>query len=204
MILLWNKIRKQALRLAFTGIILYACFGVISCNSHKKPDKAPAADNTVYYPINSYIKQQIKQVDTVPYYVYRVLVVNNKKDSTTISRPVFDSLAQQFILPELAEGTLRKDFTEAVYEDQSTNSVTLTYTPKDSSNIVQNAMVLLDTTSQKVKWIFINTLQNRGDSSIIQKIGWKGGASCYLNRLVSYTDGKTNEMRLNIVWNDKQ
>src|SRR5690349_12130383 len=101
MVLHWNKIIKQAFGLAFTSIILYACFSLISCKSNKQPDEAPAADSTVYYPINSYFRQQIKQVDTTPYYVYRVLVINGKKDSSTISRPVFDSLANQFILPEL-------------------------------------------------------------------------------------------------------
>jgi hypothetical protein len=206
MISVWNKIAKQALGLTFTFIILYACFGLAGCNSNKKQqsDKAQAEESTVYYPINDYIRKQIKQVDSIPYYVYRVLLVNGKKDSTTISRPVFDSLTQQFILPELEEGALRKNFTESVYVDESTNSVTLTYTPKDSNTVVQNAMVLLDTSSQNVKWAFINILQNKGDSTIIQKMGWKGGESCYLNRSVSYADGKRNDMQLNIVWNEKK
>ena len=202
----WNKIAKRVLGLAFTSIILYACFGLISCRSNKKqqPGKEQTEDNTVYYPVNDYIRKQIKQVDSIPYYVYRVLVVNGKKDSTTISRPVFDSLTQQFILPELEESALRKNFTESVYVDESTNSVTLTYTPKDSNTVVQNAMVLLDTTSQNVKWTFINVLQNKGDSTIIQKMGWKGDESCYLNRSVSYADGKRKDMQLNIVWNEKK
>jgi len=203
MALRWNKIIKQASGLAFISIILCACFNLISCNNNKKTAAEPAADSTVYYPINNYIRQQIKQVDTTPYYVYRVLVVNGKKDSTTISRPVFDSLTKQFLLPELEEGALKKNFTEAVYEDQSTNSITLTYTPKDSNTTVRNAMVLLDPDSQNIKWIFSNTLQNKGDSTVIQKIGWKGDASCYLNRSVSYADGRKNEMHLNIVWNEK-
>jgi hypothetical protein len=206
MMIVWNKIAKQALGLAFTSVILYACFGFISCHSNIKqqPGKAQAEDNAVYYPINDYIRKQIKQVDSIPYYVYRVLLVKGKKDSATISRPVFDSLAQQFLLPELEGGALRKNFTESVYVDESTNSVTLTYTPKDSNAAVQNAMVLLDTTSQNVKWTFINVLQNKGDSTIIQKMGWKGGESCYLNRSVSYADGKRNDMQLNIVWNEKK
>ena len=202
MIVDWNTTVKQAVGLIFTSIILYTCFTLMSCHA-KKQQAAPAADSTVYYPINNFIRQQIKQVDTTPYYVYRVLVMNGKKDSTTINRAVFDSLTKQFMLPELEEGALKKNFKESVYEDQSTNSITLTYTPKDSNTTVQNAMVLLDTASQNVKWVFINTLQNKGDSTIIQKIGWKGGASCYINRSVTHADGKAEEMQLNIVWNEQ-
>src|SRR4051794_23659522 len=202
----WNKIARQALGLTFISVFLYACFVLISCKNNKKQQSSekPAADSSVYYPINDYIRQQVKLVDSIPYYVYRVLVVNGKRDSTTISRPVFDSLVQQFIVPELEEGSLRKNFSESVYVDESTNSVTLTYTPKDSNANVQNAMVLLDTTAHNVKWTFINMLQNKGDSTILQKIGWKGDESCYINRSVSYADGKRNEMQLNIVWNEKK
>ena len=199
-----NTIAKQALNLALTGCVFYACFSLISCGNNKQPNTATAADSTVYYPINSFIRQQIKQVDTTPYYVYRVLVMNDKKDSSTISRAVFDSLAKQCMLPELEENNLRKYFTESVYQDESTNSITLTYTPKDNNNMVQSAMVLLDPDTQNVKWVFINTLQNGGDSTIIQKIGWKGGEKCYLNRSVTHADGKANNMQLNIVWNEQQ
>lgn len=199
----WHLISKQVYKLAFIGCVLYACCSWMSCNNAKKQNTEPTADSTVYYPINNFIRQQIKQVDTTPYYVYRVLVENGKRDSTTINRAVFDSLANQFILPELEEKALRKNFIESVYEDQSTNSITLTYTPKDSNNIVQNTMVLLDPVSQNIKWIFINTLQNSGDSTIIQKIGWKGSTSAFLNRSVSYADGRQHNTQLNIVWNDK-
>jgi len=198
-----STIAKYAVRVALVSSLLYACMAVMSCGNHKQPATGTRpADSTIYFPINSYIQHQIKQVDTTPYYVYRVLVLNGRKDSTTISRAVFDSLTQRFVLPQLDDKALRKNFSEAVYADESTNSITLTYTPKDSSGTVQNAMVLLDTASQQVKWIFINTLQNSGDSTIIQKIGWKGGESCYLNRSVTHGDGKANNMQLNIVWNE--
>jgi hypothetical protein len=199
----WKKVTKQACAITVWGSMLYACFGVLSCKNHQQPaTAAPAADSTmVFYPINNYLRQQVKDVDSTPYYVYRVLVVNGKKDSTTINRTAFDSLAKQFILPELEAALFRKNFTESVYEDESTNSVTLTYTPTDSTLRVQSAMVLLDPESQDVKWIFINTLENRGDSSIIQKIGWKGNERSYINRSVSYANGKESQMQLNIVWN---
>src|SRR5690349_20169437 len=113
MIFDWNDKIKQVYKLAFFGCVLYACFSMMSCSSKKTQNEAPAADSTVYYPINNYIRQQIKQVDTTPYYVYRVLVEGGKKDSTTINRAVFDSLANQFILPGLEENVLRKNFTES-------------------------------------------------------------------------------------------
>ena len=198
----WHNSIEKALWRILISIILYAGAMLAGCKN-KVQNQTPVADSTVYYPINNYIRQQIKAVDTTPYYLYYLRIANNRKDSATISRPVFDSLIRRFILPELETGALKKNFTESVYEDESTSSFTLTYMPKINTSVVQSAMVLLDTATQHVKWIFINTLQNTGDSTVIQKIGWKGDASCYLNRSVSYANGKKNEMHLNLVWNDK-
>ncbi len=200
----WHTIRRQAVILLLTAVAGCAGAALFSCNNSKQA-KAPASDsNTVYYPVNNYIRQQAKAVDTIPYYLYRIRITNGKKDSATISRSIFDSLVKQFLLPDLEVDLLKKNFSESVYEDESTSSFTLTYTPKNSTSSVQNAMVLLDTASQQVKWIFVNTLQNGGDSTVIQKIGWKGDASCYLNRSVSYADGRKNETQLSLVWNERE
>ncbi len=176
-----------------------------SCSSHKNREVTvqKAGNPTVYYPINGYIRQQIKDVDTTPYYLYRLQVVKEKKDSSVVDRAVFDAGVKQFLLPQLEEDSFKKDFDEAVFDDESTNSITLTYTPKSKDNIVQNASVLLDKENQNVKWIFISTLSNGGDSTVIQRIGWKGDQRCYINKVVSHKNKSETQSQLSFVWNDK-
>lgn len=193
-------LRTVSLVLLFFFIPLF-----FSCNSKKQPLKEEAAkdSNVVFYPINNYIRQQIKDVDTTPYFLYRLTTIDGAKDSTIIDRATFDTEVKEFLLPQLEDNVFRKDFTEAVFDDESTGSITLTYTPKSKDNAVQNASVLLDRDNQQVKWIFINSLSNSGDSTVLQRIGWKGGKSCYINKAISYANKKEKQQQVSFVWNEK-
>lgn len=188
-----------------SGTLLF----ILSCGNHetKEMKAVPAIDSSamVYYPINDYIRRQIKDVDTTPYYLYRLQVLNGKKDSSAVSRPAFDSAVSVFLLPELDFRSMRKNFTESVFDDESTNSITLTYTPNDKNETVQNASVLLSKENQSVKWIFISILTSSEDSTVIQRISWKGDESCSLNTSVTYNDKRPEQQRqLSFVWNEKK
>ena len=182
-----------------TAILFFSC-------GNKQEEKAVASNDSssVYYPINTYFRQQIKDVDTTPYFLYRLTIIDGLKDSSIINRATFDVETKPFILPQLEDKVFRTDFTESVFDDAGTGSITLTYTPKDKNNLVQNASVLLDKESQQVKWIFINTLSSNGDSTVLQRIGWKGGQSCYLNKDISYPNKKENLRQVSFVWNEKK
>lgn len=187
-------------------VLLAASVFIMSCGNNKD-EKATAkkADSaTVYYPINSYIRQQIKDVDTTPYYLYRLLIINKTKDSSVVDRATFDAETKHFLLPQLEADIFKKDFDESVFDDESTNSITLTYNPKSKDNIVQNASVLLDKQTQQVKWIFISTLSNGGDSTLIQRLGWKGDENCYINRVIRYKNKPETQSQLSFVWNKKE
>ena len=195
-------IKKQIVPPAFYTLLMFLFF---SCGDKQTKQAADTTDNSsVYYPVNSYIRQQIKDVDTTPYFLYRLATVDNKKDSAIINRATFDTEMKMFLLPQLEEKALRKDFTEAAFDDESTGSITLTYTPKSKDNPVQNVSVLLDKDNQQVKWIFINTLMSNSDSTVIQRIGWKGGKSCYINTSISYKNKAQTQRQLQFVWNDKE
>ena len=192
----------------FVWLLLAALF-VSSCGSKTTKEETKAApdkdSNTVYYPVNDYIRRQIKDVDTTPYYLYRRQVVGGKKDSSIVSRADFDSAIKAFLLPDLEGNLLRQNFSEVVFDDESTNSITLTYTPKNKTGIIQNVSVLLNKEDQSVKWIFINTLNSVGDSTVIQRFSWKGNESCSLNTSVTYNNKKPEQQRqLSFGWNEKK
>ena len=205
-----NKYCNKPIQKAGSPGLLFVYFLMIffsfSCNNNQRKDtqKTSSTDAaTVYYPINAYIRRQIKDVDTIPYFLYRLSSINGKKDSSVIDRATFDAETKPFLLPGLEDKAFRANFTESVFDDESTGSITLTYSPKNKTGIVQNASVLLDKDNQQVKWIFINTLSSNGDSTLIQRIGWKGGKSCYINEDVSYPDKPETQRQLSFVWNDK-
>lgn len=200
-------IQDQKAFLAERLFVLLLCAVLFMSCSSKKNEKVKinqADTSSVYYPINSYIRQQIKDVDTTPYYLYRLSVASKIKDSSVADRATFDAVTKQFLLPQLEENVFKKNFDESVFDDESTNSITLTYAPKLKDNIVQNASVLLDKQTQQVKWIFISTISFGGDSTLIQRIGWKSDESCYINKVISHKGKPETQTQLSFVWNEKE
>ncbi len=186
------------------AVFIYSIL-LLSCGNNKAKETTEKPDGaSVFYPINNYIRQQIKDVDTTPYFLYRLSLINHKKDSSVIDRATFDAQMKAFLLPELEDKNFRANFTESVFDDESTGSITLTYSAKNKNGIVQNASVLLDKETQKVKWIFINTLSSNADSTVIQRIGWKGDKSCYINQDITYPTNPETQRQLRFVWNDKE
>ncbi len=196
---------QKAFRLERLFVLLILPVLWVSCKNKRAKEEAKTEDNTtVYYPINNYIRQQIKDVDTTPYFLYRLAIINHKKDSSVVDRATFDAKVKTILFPELEDKSFRANFTESVFDDESTNSITLTYSPKNKSGIVQNASVLLDKENQKVKWIFINTVISNNDSTVIQRIGWKGDKSCYINEDITYPNKSETQRQISFVWNDKE
>ncbi len=200
-----TKFRLQkAFRFERFFVLLVFSAGLFSCKNKPAKEETKTEDSTsVYYPINNYIRQQIKDVDTTPYFLYRLSTINGKKDSSVVDRAAFDAQVKTILFPELDDKSFKANFTESVFDDESTNSITLTYSPKTKSGIVQNASVLLDKENQKVKWIFINTLRSNNDSTVIQRIGWKGDKSCYINEDITHPNKLEIQHQLEFVWNDK-
>ncbi|MGI8952756.1 MAG: hypothetical protein ACR2FN_14365 [Chitinophagaceae bacterium] len=178
----------------------------ISCkqtSTEKETKKTSSKDTTTFFPVADYIQQQIKLVDSTPYFMYLISIRNGKKDSSQINTHQFDSLVQPFREIDISNPSIKKNYTESVFEDKSTQSYTLTYSTNNKSLSTQNIDVLLNEENQQVKRIFINCFYDNNDSAITQKLGWKSFHSCSIIRIIQYKNGKQSTEQNLIVWNDK-
>jgi hypothetical protein len=185
-------------------VFLLLSVTILSC---KQPAShlavAPPKDTTIFYPVNSFLKQQIGNVDATPYYIYIIRIIDQKRDSATVSKKQFDSLAAPFIACNISDSSLKKFYTESLFDDQTTRSYTFSYRTTDSNMTVQSIDVLLNRENQQVKRVFMNTFQNFGDSSITLKMGWKTDRNFYINRIVQYKNGKEQITQNRVVWDDR-
>jgi hypothetical protein len=58
--------------------------------------------------------------------------------------------------------------------------------------------------TQEVKRIFMNILHQSADSTVVEKLGWKANSSFFINKIISYANGKETEEQNTIVWNNKE
>jgi len=190
---------KFFIAVVFLSIIFFSC----STNTSQQPD-GESKDSSVYYPVHEYFLNEVKDVDSTPFYIYKLSEKNGKKDSAGISKQAFKELAKQFLSINTNEAAFKKNYQETVFEDNSTNSITLTYLTRDKSLPIQNIVVLLSNDGQKVKRIFITTSYSHNDSVINEKSGWKTGEEFYINRSIDKAGNPVLTETNTIVWNKKE
>ncbi|MDE3251188.1 MAG: hypothetical protein KGO92_00185 [Bacteroidota bacterium] len=180
----------------------------MACGSDKSRQaaaekKTALSDTAKFYPLAGYFKDQIQYVDLRNFPIYRIQTIDGKRDSVSISKDAFARLASLFLQRSLSEPGLKIRYRESVFEDLSTGSITLSYSPLNDTETVKEIDVLLDNQSQIVKRIFIRSAYQKGDTLINEQCNWKSNKSFQINRSISYGKGiRKNEMNF-VNWNDR-
>lgn len=189
------------------AIVLFACLYACSCQSDTRQTHdgtPPLADTAKFYPLEQFFRNQVEYVDLRAFPVYRITITDGKKDSAVLSRGDFFRWADIFIQSAFADPKLKAAYKETVFEDLSTESYTLNYSPHDPSTVtVQNIDILLSQELKQVKRVFIKSLYTRGDTTIEEQGSWKTDKSFQVNR-VKYMAGGYRSTELNYInWNDR-
>lgn len=185
----------------FLFIILTAA--AISCkNSPPKEQAVPVADTAHFYPLNVYFKEQMEYVDLRAFPIYRITTKDGKRDSVSISKEEFLSMAQTFLQHDIAAPEVKALYKESSFEDLSTGSLTLNYKPVEKNAVVQNIDVLMDQEGRAVKRVFIRAVYSKGDTTITEQCSWKTNKSFQLNRSKEAPDYTSTELNF-VNWNDR-
>jgi len=152
--------------------------------------------------VQDYFLSQIKKVDSAIPSIHMVTIIRERKDSVTINIEQFNKIAQTFLENNIADLSVKKFYRQSIFQDQTTGSYTFNYTSVNSSLPVQNLDVLLDTTTQTVKRVFISRINIKGDSTITEKLSWKNDNSFLINRIIQLPQKKETMQQISVVWHD--
>jgi hypothetical protein len=157
------------------------------------------SDTARFYPVNDYLRLQIKKVDSAAQLIYRLTVENGKTDSVVLSTQQFDSLANTFLQYDISDKNNHKYYHENVFMDETTGSYTFNYTSLNNGLPLQSVDILLDTIDNHVKRVFITRAANTGTLPVTEKMGWKNDNSFYINRITE-NGSNTNLQQNTVVW----
>lgn len=174
------------------------------CNNLSTAPKKelPLADTAKFYPLRGFLQDQIRYVDLRNFPIYKITVKNGLKDSVPLTKEQFIAWAGLFLKRDLSEPAVKIQYQETVFQDQSTGSLTLNYTPVSNNAIVKSLDILLDEETHIVKRVFIRTAYQSGDSSITEQYSWKANKSFQVSRTVNTKKGSTAIESNFINWND--
>lgn len=174
-----------------------------SCNNKKAAEEVTYDNDSItFYPLRNFLQSQINDVSNTPYFIYALTTQQQKQDSTVITSQQFAALTTIFTRYTIDSPTIKKYYREDAFNDESTHSVTMSYTTRNKTLPVQQADILLDPATQKVKRIFLHIIQNSGDTTFIYKLGWKTDKSCSIAKTILTSAGTELTTQSTVVWND--
>ena len=195
---------KYLAALCLAGTLLSA-----ACVSHQPAvpvhDSIPGTDSAAknsFFPVADFLETEILNVDSMPVALVRYTTSNKQTDSAFISPPEFNSLALQFLPPEIRDGGLEKNFTESSFSDKTTGSMTFSYTPIDKDNPLQRVDVqtVQGRRAQEVKNIYMEIRRMAGDSQVLRKMLWTSKRNFQIVALTQLKGGEQQVRQVKVVW----
>jgi len=178
---------------------------IMACQSGTTKDGKGAlkSDTAKYFATTPFFKEQMQYVDLRNFLIYKITVIDGKKDSVMLTKDDFAKWARIFLDKDISGPQIAKGYKESVFNDLSTGSITLNYSPLDGEATIQNIDVLLSQETNQVKRIMIRSVYNRGDTLVTELCSWKADKSFQVNRSSTTKSGYQRTELNNINWNDK-
>jgi hypothetical protein len=177
---------------------------MIACKQKKKKDPAEK-----FFPALSYIKSQIKDVDTSLYSIRRIVPVDSiKNDTTYIRREDFNAAAIDFLsLPDISTSKYEDRYKEEKQYDEGLDRVFFYYTPlKPEKEEIQRQDVLIKPDpvngNDKVMTIIINSIVTNNDTTIEKKMLWNVDRSFQVTAVKQFRDSPETISTYRVVWNE--
>lgn len=185
--------------LLFVAIV---CTGSSSCKQQNNTiATADSSSKEPLYPYPQYIREQIAYVDSMPLAIEKITIENGKQvDSTVIDQPAFKQLAQNFTDPDPNTSELRPKYTEESFNDLTINSLTFSITAKNTDLPLQQADVLLNPDTKKVRSVFLKKYMVGGDSSETRQLLWTHNMSFQISSFVVHKDGREMNRIVKVIW----
>lgn len=187
-------------------LLLFIVVSFTQCKNKKNNSavNTSVTDTTTFFPVNDFIKEDIKDVQQNPYHIYKITNHKpGKRDSITISVDDFILLANSFLEKDITTTPLKSLFKESVFHDLTTKSITLSYATTDSISDIKNVTVLLDDKNNKPKRVFIRSYYDKGNYFLNEQLNWKVGKSFQIIKSTYEKSGNESEEETTVIWNDK-
>ncbi len=188
-----------------SGTCVLLVFLLTAChnNTEKKTAPAKTADTSSYYPVTDFFKQQLEYVDLRNFSFQYFHTLDGKKDSARITKEQFMHWGGLFIEQAIQFQHHLHHFRESVFEDLSTKSYTLNYTPVDTLNSgIQNMDVLLDDITRTAKRVFIKTTRVANDTLVTEQYNWKAFSGFQLTRFISAGTRYSSSEIISVNWKE--
>ena len=156
-------------------IACVVCMMAAACSNSKEDTKNLVAttDTTSFYPLASYIKDQVKNFDSTGVKFSVVTTEGAIKDSITSQLAAIMPMIQSFMEADISDSVQKINYKESVFRDAGTASLNINYTPINTSVPIRNIDILMDDQTSIIKRLFIRKQFRTKDTTSTEQLSWK-------------------------------
>jgi hypothetical protein len=156
-------------------IACVVCMMAAACSNSKEDTKNLVAttDTTSFYPLASFIKDQVKYFDSTGVKFSVVTTEGAIKDSITSQLASIMPMIQSFMEADISDSVQKINYKESVFRDAGTASLNINYTPINTSVPIRNIDILMDDQTSIIKRLFIRKQFRTKDTTSTEQLSWK-------------------------------
>ena len=156
-------------------IACVVCMMAAACSNSKEDTKNLVAttDTTSFYPLASFIKDQVKYFDSTGVKFSVVTTEGAIKDSITSQLASIMPMIQSFIEADISDSVQKINYKESLFRDAGTASLNINYTPINTSVPIRNIDILMDDQTSIIKRLFIRKQFRTKDTTSTEQLSWK-------------------------------
>jgi hypothetical protein len=149
----------------------------ISCHSGNSDQllKNNPDDTVNIFPVTSFLKAQLKIIDSMPVTPLKIVTENKKIDSFWMKREDIRTNAAPFLKPLIDSATMTSLFSEKSFLDQTINAFTFSYDAKtklpDSVNLT-HWDVYMNPQTKNIDRIYLVKEKNNSDANTTTQLTW--------------------------------
>jgi len=175
----------------------------ISCSQNKNntDDAGLAKDSTEkvsFFPVTPFLQAQIQLLDSLPVTVLQLTSNGDKQDSAWLPVEKVKPMLKAFVADTIDKENLALLFKEIKFNDQSTEAITLMYSPKADlpGNIALRRWdVYVDPEKGTVKRVFIIKQGIENNIPVTKQLTWQTGKWAKIVTIKNDSSAKPQEVR---------
>jgi len=156
-------------------IACVVCMMAAACSNSKEDTKNLVAttDTTSFYPLASFIKDQVKYFDSTGVKFSVVTTEGTIKDSIISQLASIMPMIHSFMEADISDSVQKINYKESVFRDAGTASLNINYTPINTSVPIRNIDILMDDQTSIIKRLFIRKQFRTKDTTSTEQLSWK-------------------------------
>ncbi len=181
-------------------LLFLLTMSVLSCRN-----KNEVGENKSFFPVLSFIKSQVAEIDTSVYAIFKIVTVDSLSDTVYIKREEFRQYANDFLnMPDISTKKWNDDYLETKLYDEDLKMVILNYMPKDVNEEIRRQEVMIEPGQQsedKVRTIIVDRLVTNNDSTVQINMLWQVDKYFQVVKVISKKNQTEKIEKLKVVWN---